>query len=100
MTTPAFPRPDYGSDDARAWLTDPEREMLEALMCPDISVQVNVSVKLHEYRGKRPPRRVLTPEQKARETEASRKIGAYCRALGASKTLLFALAGARKEGAK
>lgn len=100
MTTPTFPRPDYDGDDARAWLTDPEREMLEALMCPDISVQVNVSVKLHEYRGKRPPRRGLTPEQEERETKAGRKLGAYCRALGAPKTLLFALAGARKEGAE
>lgn len=100
MTTPTFPRPDYDGDDARAWLTDPEREMLEALMCPDISVQVNVSVKLHEYRGKRPPRRVLTPEQRARETDASSKIVAYCRAMWAAKTLLLALAGARKEGAR
>jgi hypothetical protein len=100
MTTPTFPRPDYDGDDARAWLTDPEREMLEALMCPDISVQVNVSVRLHEYRGKRPPRRGLTPEQEEREKRAGQKLRAYCWAMGAPKTLLLALAGARKEGAK
>lgn len=91
-----FPRTDFPTDDARAWLFDVERAMLSALLCDDLSVSVNIAVKLSEYRGTRTPKK-LTPEQEARESAASRHMGAYTRALGSPRTLLFALAAERQE---
>lgn len=94
-----FPRPDYDGDDVRAWLLDDERAMFDACHNPDISVSITVSVKLHEYRGKRSPKR-LTPEQEERERVASRQMGPRCRGLGSVGNLLFLLAGERKVAAQ
>ena len=91
----SYPRTDFPPGDTRAWLSDEERDMLAALLNSDLSVSVNISVKLVEYRGVRTPKK-LTVEQEARETVASRQFGAYCKAVGSTKSLLYRLAATRK----
>lgn len=98
---PTFPRPGYDDDSPAAWLTADEAAMLEAVLCPDITVDITVSVRLKEFRGRRPPKR-LTDEQIEREDAASRHMAAYQHALGSIPRFLMLLAAERKaaRGAK
>lgn len=91
-----LPRPDYA--DVHAWLYDDEREILAAFCNPDVLVEIDVSVKLHEYRGKRLPRR-LTPEQQARVDAASRHIGPRLRGYQSVRGLLCMVANGRRDTA-
>lgn len=74
-----YPRQDFPDDDMRAWLTDPEREILEGANCPDLKATVTIGVELAEHQearksgGKR-SRKKLTPEQQERESAAGKKI--------------------------
>lgn len=57
-------------EDMRQWLTEGEARMVEAANCADLSVRIEVSVRLA---GKKRSRKKYktTPEEEAREKQAS-----------------------------
>ena len=80
--TPTLPRPGIAEHEVRAWLTEGETSLLDALECDDLVLTGSVAVSLVERRGKRRSRQPLTDEQRTREKRASDLIGRRIQAHG------------------